>query len=82
MNVLITGAAGFIGSELALKLLERGDAVFGIDDHNDYYDVSLKEARLARHINNKRYNHARFDISNKSQINDLINSYRVEIYLP
>jgi len=48
MNVLITGAAGFIGSTLALRLLERGDRVFGLDNLNDYYDVSLKEARLAR----------------------------------
>jgi len=48
MNILITGAAGFIGSALALRLLERGDRVFGLDNLNDYYDVSLKEARLAR----------------------------------
>ena len=48
MNVLVTGAAGFIGYTLALRLLERGDAVFGVDNLNDYYDVSLKEARLAR----------------------------------
>jgi UDP-glucuronate 4-epimerase len=48
MNILITGAAGFIGSTLALRLLERGDRVFGLDNLNDYYDVKLKEARLAR----------------------------------
>lgn len=48
MNILITGAAGFIGSTLALRLLARGDRVFGLDNLNDYYDVSLKEARLAR----------------------------------
>ncbi|MFA5915682.1 MAG: NAD-dependent epimerase [Burkholderiales bacterium] len=48
MNILITGAAGFIGSTLALRLLARGDRVFGVDNLNDYYDVSLKEARLAR----------------------------------
>lgn len=49
MKVLITGAAGFIGSALTLRLLEGGDMVIGIDNHNDYYDPSLKEARLARH---------------------------------
>ena len=46
MKVLVTGAAGFIGSHVALSLLERGDIVVGIDNLNDYYDVSLKEARL------------------------------------
>jgi len=48
MNILITGAAGFIGSTVALRLLERGDRVVGLDNLNDYYDVRLKEARLAR----------------------------------
>ncbi|WP_018862514.1 NAD-dependent epimerase/dehydratase family protein, partial [Thioalkalivibrio sp. ALJ3] len=48
MKVLITGAAGFIGSHLALRLLERGDTVIGVDDMNDYYDPSLKRARLDR----------------------------------
>jgi len=48
MNILVTGAAGFIGSTLALRLLERGDRVLGLDNLNDYYDVGLKQARLAR----------------------------------
>lgn len=48
MRVLVTGAAGFIGSHLSLRLLERGDHVVGIDNLNDYYDVGLKKARLAR----------------------------------
>ncbi|AOV17385.1 capsular biosynthesis protein CpsI [Acidihalobacter aeolianus] len=48
MRVLITGSAGFIGSALAMRLLARGDEVIGIDNLNDYYDVQLKEARLAR----------------------------------
>ena len=48
MTVLLTGAAGFIGSHTAHALLDRGDQVVGVDDLNDYYDVSLKEARLAR----------------------------------
>ena len=50
MRVLITGVAGFIGMHLALKLLERGDEVVGIDNFNDYYDVTLKEHRLQRVI--------------------------------
>ena len=48
MRVLITGVAGFIGMHLALKLLERGDEVVGIDNFNDYYDVTLKQRRLQR----------------------------------
>ncbi len=48
MRVLVTGAAGFIGSALSARLLARGDEVFGFDNLNDYYDVRLKEARLAR----------------------------------
>lgn len=48
MRVLITGAAGFIGCETALALLARGDEVIGIDNFNDYYPVSLKQARAAR----------------------------------
>ncbi|NWG32042.1 MAG: NAD-dependent epimerase [Rhodocyclaceae bacterium] len=65
MKVLITGAAGFIGSALALRLLERGDAVIGIDNHNDYYDPALKEARLARHAQHPNYVHLRIDIADR-----------------
>ena len=48
MRILLTGAAGFIGFHLAQRLLERGDTVVGVDNMNSYYDVSLKEARLAK----------------------------------
>ncbi|NVJ98498.1 MAG: NAD-dependent epimerase [Alphaproteobacteria bacterium] len=48
MKILVTGAAGFIGSHVCLYLLARGDEVVGLDNLNDYYDVSLKEARLER----------------------------------
>ena len=57
MKILVTGSAGFIGSALSIRLLDRGDEVVGIDNHNDYYDPSLKEARLARHLNNYNYEH-------------------------
>ena len=55
MKVLVTGSAGFIGSALSLRLLDRGDEVVGIDNHNDYYDPQLKEERLKRHINHPNY---------------------------
>ena len=48
MSILITGSAGFIGSALCLRLLERGDKIIGIDNHNDYYDPLLKELRVER----------------------------------
>lgn len=48
MKILVTGSAGFIGHALSERLLERGDEVIGIDNLNDYYDVELKKARLAR----------------------------------
>lgn len=70
MKVLITGAAGFIGSSLALRLLERGDSVIGIDNHNDYYDPVLKEARLARHSDHPSYTHLRIDLGDRKAIED------------
>ena len=48
MKILVTGSAGFIGAALTQRLLARGDSVVGIDNHNDYYDPRLKEARLAQ----------------------------------
>jgi len=68
MKVLITGAAGFIGSNLALRLLERGDSVIGIDNHNDYYDPAIKEARLARHASHLNYIHLRIDLADRKAI--------------
>jgi UDP-glucuronate 4-epimerase len=68
MKVLLTGAAGFIGSALTLRLLERGDTVIGIDNHNDYYDPALKEARLARHVCHPNYVHFRIDLADRKAI--------------
>ena len=68
MKVLITGTAGFIGSNLALRLLERGDSLIGIDNHNNYYDPAIKEARLARHANHPNYTHLRIDLADRKAI--------------
>jgi UDP-glucuronate 4-epimerase len=68
MKVLVTGSAGFIGSALSIRLLERGDQVVGIDNHNDYYDPALKEARLARHSDHQNYTHLRIDIADHKTI--------------
>ena len=63
MNVLITGSAGFIGSHLAQRLLARGDSVFGIDNLNDYYEVALKEERLAILKRDPRFHFIRADLA-------------------
>ncbi len=76
MKVLVTGSAGFIGSTLTLRLLERGDSVVGIDNHNDYYDPAIKEARLARHVNHPNYTHLRIDLADRKAIEDAFRTYR------
>ena len=76
MKVLVTGAAGFIGSTLTLRLLERGDTVIGIDNHNDYYDPSIKEARLARFVNHPNYTHLRIDLADRQAIYDCFATHK------
>jgi UDP-glucuronate 4-epimerase len=76
MKVLITGAAGFIGSALALRLLNRGDEVIGIDNLNDYYDPSLKEARLARTQDHSAFTDIRIDLEDRQGIADLFAQYK------
>src|SRR5258706_7203720 len=68
MHILITGAAGFIGSALALRLLERGERVTGLDNLNDYYDVRLKEARLARTRQKKSFAFVKVDITDRAAV--------------
>ena len=68
MKVLITGSAGFIGSTLAMQLLDRGDTVIGIDNLNDYYDVELKKARLARTAGHDNYTDIRIDLENRDAV--------------
>ena len=48
-KILVTGSSGFIGSALTLRLLKNKDFIIGVDNHNSYYDISLKEDRLKRH---------------------------------
>ena len=61
MRILVTGTAGFIGNHLAMRLLERGDEVIGIDNLNDYYDVNLKLARLDRIKDHQAFTDIRAD---------------------
>ncbi len=76
MRVLVTGTAGFIGNHLAIRLLERGDEVIGIDNLNDYYDVSLKEARLERIKNHPNFVEIRADLADRDRIRAVFQEYR------
>ncbi|MEA3242135.1 MAG: NAD-dependent epimerase [Pseudomonadota bacterium] len=76
MKVLITGAAGFIGNDLALRLLERGDEVIGIDNLNDYYDPALKKARLARTTDNPGFTDIRIDLEDRDGIAELFAKHK------
>ena len=76
MKILITGSAGFIGSTLALKLIKRGDTVVGVDNHNNYYDVSLKQARLERLLVHKNYNHYKIDLIDKKALEEVFRIHK------
>ncbi|MFY2763013.1 NAD-dependent epimerase [Arenimonas sp. MALMAid1274] len=68
MKVLVTGTAGFIGSHLAMRLLDRGDEVVGFDNMSDYYDVNLKKARLARFMDHPNYTHVEADLADREAV--------------
>ena len=65
MKILVTGSAGFIGNAVALRLLERGDEVVGLDNVNNYYDVRLKEARLGRVLGRPGFTELRVDLADR-----------------
>ena len=76
MKVLVTGAAGFIGSALSLRLLDRGDEVVGIDNLNDYYDIELKKSRLARTQDHPGYTDIRIDLEDREGIATLFSEHK------
>lgn len=78
MKILVTGAAGFIGSALSVRLLERGDEVIGIDNLNDYYDVNLKLARLERLQGYNRFKFIKLEIADKQAMADLFANEKVQ----
>lgn len=78
MKVLVTGSAGFIGSAVCIRILARGDTVIGIDNHNDYYDTSLKEARLTRHMNCENYSHLKMDLSDSAHVAQIFSEHRFD----
>lgn len=76
MKVLVTGTAGFIGSHLALALLDRGDEVIGLDNLSDYYDVNLKKARLARFSSHPAYTHVAADLADRAAMEHVFAAHK------
>ncbi len=74
-TILVTGAAGFIGSHVSRALLARGDTVIGVDNLNTYYDVTLKEARLQRLTGEKSFRFHKLDIADRDAILKLADEY-------
>ena len=78
MKILITGAAGFIGAALGCRLLERGDTVVAIDNMSDYYDVSLKQARLNNLSLNNNFSFLQLDIADRGAMHDLFAAHQFD----
>ena len=81
MKVLVTGAAGFIGSNLSSKLIERGDIVVGVDNLNDYYSVALKEERLRniqKSINSENFTFIKIDLADREGIKKLFSEHKFD----
>ena len=76
MSILVTGTAGFIGSHVAHALLARGETVVGFDNHNDYYDIRLKEARLARLQALPGYIHVQADLADRAAVEEVFAHHR------
>jgi UDP-glucuronate 4-epimerase len=76
MSILLTGVAGFIGFHVAKALLARGDRVVGVDNLNDYYDVSLKKARLAELRASPNFGFTKLDVADREGVLDLVERHR------
>ena len=79
MKILVTGTAGFIGHHLALRLLARGDNVVGIDNLNNYYDVTLKENRLKRLAPNANFKFIKLDLADKAGMAELFAAEKFDV---
>jgi UDP-glucuronate 4-epimerase len=78
MKILITGGAGFIGAALGQRLLDRGDTVHAVDTLNDYYEVSLKEARLSRLQDREGFSFDRLDIADRAAVAELFEKHQFD----
>ncbi len=78
MKVLVTGSAGFIGFHLARRLLESGDTVVGLDNMNDYYDVRLKEARLAQLEGTRNFRFVKMSLEDREGMSRLFSAEKFD----
>jgi UDP-glucuronate 4-epimerase len=81
MNILITGAAGFIGSSLADRLLAEGHRVINVDNFNDYYDVKIKWRNISANINNDNYKLYCLNIENKSDLFKVFQNEKIDVVI-
>jgi len=77
-KILVTGSVGFIGYSLCVKLLERGDNVLGIDNHNNYYDPKIKDSRLERLRKYSNYKHYKIDLSNQESLREIFENFKIQ----
>jgi UDP-glucuronate 4-epimerase len=75
--IIVTGSAGFIGFAVSSKLLERGDNVIGIDNHNNYYDPKIKDARLEKLTKYSNYKHYKVDISDRESLDKVFKNHKI-----
>ena len=75
-RIIITGSVGFIGAALCIKLLKRGDNIVGIDNHNDYYDPKIKEARIERLAKYSNYQHYRIDLKDEENLSKIFKDHK------
>ncbi len=77
MKILVSGSVGFIGFSLCQKLLERGDNIIGIDNHNNYYDPKIKDSRLKLLLKNSNYQHYRIDLVNRKDLDKIFEDHKI-----
>ena len=75
-KIIVTGSAGFIGASLCIKLLERGDCIVGIDNHNDYYDPKIKDDRMEILAKYPNYQHYRIDLKNEKSLEKVFKDHK------
>jgi UDP-glucuronate 4-epimerase len=81
MKILITGSSGFIGFHLSKLLLENGNTIHGIDSMNNYYDVSLKKARLKILLKYKKFSFSKIDLENNQKIENIFKKFKPKVVI-